>query len=372
MLCVTFGTRAQEATSDDDCMPPLEELSAQEQSSWRDFLDAVCNDWKTQGPTGHNPTLTFKDLNTERIVVGAEYNLDDSTTMRATQQYDWTRVMALYDAAKRLNDIFDVVAKLGCNVVLHVTLQPGGNTQFFVYNNATLRRILSMEQLTSAAIYADAVARRKQVPFPFDNGVACTGLSYCNHLWTTHLHSDEPPDAEYDPYIYCYSYCAGLVEEMEFMRYIGMDGTTARYVVSAEGMTDTFTYEFTPSQLLGDEPAINIDLIGRQIAKNTYASLPMQIGDGTAVDCTYDQDLKTLVFTTLTDELTILNNQGREEQNKIMILNALSNPEQKDFINGMAELGLGIEFRMQSRTTRRTSTISISADEMRNHLTGRQ
>ena len=92
MLCIALGARAQEATTDDECMPPLEELSAQEQSSWRDFLVTVCNDWKKLGPTGHNPALTFKDINTERIVVGAEYNLDDSTTMRATQQYDWKTI----------------------------------------------------------------------------------------------------------------------------------------------------------------------------------------------------------------------------------------------------------------------------------------
>ncbi|MBR6292387.1 MAG: hypothetical protein IKR33_06260 [Bacteroidales bacterium] len=373
MLCMALGAKAQEATADDDCMPPLEKLSAQEQSSWRDFLDVVCNDWKKLGSTGHNPALTFKDISTDRIVVGAEYNLDDSAAMRAAQQYDWTRVMALYDATKRMSHIFDAVAKLGCHVVLHVTLQPGGTTQIYAYNNATLRRVLSMEQPASAAIYADAVERHKQVPFLFDDGVTCTGLSYCNHLWTIHLHSDEPPDAEYDPFIYCYSYCAEIVEGYDFMKYIGMDGTTARYIITAEGMTDTFAYEFTPAQLLGNEPTINVNLIGRQIAKNTYASLPMQIGDGTAEDCTYDQELKTLVFAILTDELTILNNQGREEQNKILILNALMlNPEQKEFIEGMAELGLGIEFRIQSRTTRRTSTISISADELRNYLIERQ
>lgn len=373
MLGMSLGVSAQEATADDDCMPPLEKLSVQEQNSWREFLDAVCKDWKRQGPSGSNPALTFKDLDNERIVIGADYNLDDSAAMRAAQQYDWTRVMALYDAAKRWNDIFDVVAKLGCHVVLHVTLQPGGETQYYVYNNVTLRRIMSLESPVAAAIYADAVTRRKQVPFRFDEGVTCTGVSYCNHLWTIHLHSDEPLDAEYDPYILCYSYCASIVEEREFMHYIGMDGTTVRFILSAKGQTDTFAYEFTPAQLLGNEPAVDIDLMGRQIAKTTSASLPMQTGNGTIESCFYDQELKMLVCTTLTDELTILKNQGLEEQSKILILNALmQSPEQKEFIEGLAELGLGMEFRMQSRTTRRTSTISISADELRNYLIEQQ
>lgn len=373
ILCLALSAGAQEATADDDCMPPLEKLSTQEQRSWREFLDAICKDWKKQGPSGSNPALTFKDLDDERIVVGADFNLDDSAAMRAAEQYDWTRVMVLYDAAKRWSDVFSVVAKLGYHVVLHVTFQPGGKTQFYVYNNATLRRIMSLESPVAAAIYADAVARRKQVPFPFGDGVTCTGISYCNHLWTIQLHSDEPLDKEYDPYILCLSYCADIVEEKEFMRYIGMDGTTARFVTTAKDLADTLTFEFTPAQLLGDEPAIDIDLVGRRLAQTTYASLPMQTGNGTIENCTYDQDLKLLVFTTLTDELTILNNQGREEQFKILILNALmQNPEQKDFIEGMAEIGLGMEFRMQSRTTRRTSTISISVDELRNYLIERQ
>ncbi len=373
MLGMSLGVSAQEATADDDCMPPLEKLSVQEQNSWREFLDAVCKDWKRQGPSGSNPALTFKDLDNERIVIGAEYNLDDSAAMRAAEQYDWTRVMALYDAAKRWSDVFNVVAKLGYHVVLHVTFQPGGNTQYYVYNNVTLHRIMSLESPVAAAIYADAVTRRKQVPFQFGDGVTCTGVSYCNHLWTIQLHSDEPLDTEYDPYILCLTYCADIVEGKEFMRYIGMDGTTARFVTTAKGLTDTLTFEFTPAQLLGNEPAIDIDLVGRRLAQTTYASLPMQTGNGTIENCTYDQDLKLLVFTTLTDELTILNNQGREEQFKNLILNALmQHPEQKDFIEGMAEIGLGMEFRIQSRTTRRTSTISISTDELRNYLIERQ
>ncbi len=373
LLCLASGVQAQETPTDDGCMPPLEKLSTNEQHEWNDFLNAICKDWKKQGPSGNNPALTFKDLNSERIVVGADYNLDDSAASHAAEQYDWMRVMVMYDATKRLGDIFNTVANLGYHVVIHATFQPGGTTQYYVYNNATLRHIMSLESPMSAAIYADAVARRKQVPFPFDDGVTCTGVNYCNHLWTIHLHSDEPLDAEYDPYILCMAYCAGIVEEREFMNYIGMDGTTARFVITAVGLTDTFSFDFSPAQLLGDEPAIDIDLVGRRLAQTTAASLPMQVGNGTWESCSYDQELKMLAFTTLTDELTILNNQGHEGQYKIMILNTLMmNPEQKEFLEGMAEVGLGMEFRMQSRTTRRTSTVTITPDELRVYLLERE
>ena len=46
----------------------------------------------------------------------------------------------------------------------------------------------------------------------------------------------------------------------------------------------------------------------------------------------------------------------------------MQNQEQKEFIEGMSELGLGMEFRMQSRT----STITIAPNELRIYLLERK
>lgn len=373
MVAMTLGAVAQE-----DCPPPeTQKLSVKERREMKEYLDALLKDWKKIGASGENPAISFEDLDKSRILISSTYNLDDSNLVNAeSSSYDFIRVMALYDILARLKSpIFETVAKLGYDVALKVNYRPDLPQRIFAYDNATLNRFLELDNLASAMIYADAIMRQKEIPFEFADSIMCTGVSYCNHLWTMHLQSNAKLDAEADPRLEWMFYLSYLVEDREFLYIIGMDGSTARFVVAQDGVKDTMTFEYTPAQLLGEEPTMDIDQVGPYMAKTISRSLPQPLpdGDGTFEICEYDPSLKVLVFNYLVSELTILNNEGKEAQIKPVMLNAMMNaPNGQDFFSSLVELGMGIELRMQSRTTRRTSTVTYTPDELRIYMLEQQ
>ena len=92
----------------------------------------------------------------ERLVFEANYEMDDSTAIQFTSNYQWLRLSTLYEATHRLSDIFDMAAKLGLGVVVHayVKLPNGNQAAFGTYDNATLRRVLAMDNFTAASTIA--------------------------------------------------------------------------------------------------------------------------------------------------------------------------------------------------------------------------
>ena len=378
LMVMVMGAVAQNPIDQDDCdggLPEPWEFTDQIREGFQENLDNIIKDWKKIGATGHGPALTFKDIDEKRIVIAADYDLTDSMVARLEDQYDWVRVVTLFDATKRLSDIFSLVAHLGYDVVLHATLQPGGETKIFVYNYATLRHIMTLKSPISAYIYADVIAGRKRAPFEFEDSVMCTGMSYCNHLWTLTLHSSIAFEPDDDPYIAWAVHCSEIISNAEFMQYIGMDSTTARFNIVQDGAKDTFTFEYTPAQLLGEEPALDIDWLGDYLARGIDRTfpMPMQSSTGTMEHCSYDPTLRVLAIDCLMDEIDVVGNVGREEQLKLPILEALlAASEGNDFLQALAEVGLGLEYRIQSRTTHRPLTITFTPDELRVFMLERQ
>ena len=120
---------------------------------------------------------------------------------------------------------------------------------------------------------------------------------------------------------------------------------------------------------------MDINQVGLYMVKTISRSLPQPLpdGNGTFESCDYDPSLKVLVFNYLMSELTILSNEGKEAQIKPIMLKAMMNaPDGLEFFSSLVELGMGIELRMQSRTTRRTSTVTYTTDELRIYLLEQQ
>ena len=356
----------------EDCpLPERKKLNAKERREMQEYLDALVNDWKKIVVSGHDPRLTFIDIDKKHIVVNVDYDLDDNAAAKMETLQSWPRVAALFDATKHLSDIFGLLASLGYEVELSVSFRPNGEIFFFSYDNETLRRIMMLENVTSATIYNVVTETKKNIPFEFDDSVICTGTSYCNHLWSIQLHSLVNMDPITDARTEWMVYLSNLIEQKEYLHYIGMDSSTARFVIVQDGVKDTMIFEYSPAQLLGETPTMDIDHAGRYMAQTINRSLPMELpnGDGTFESCTYDPSLSVLVFNYLMSELSILNNEGKEVQIKPFLLNVMMNaPDGQEFFSSLIELGLGLELRMQSRTTRRTTTFTYTADELRIYM----
>ncbi len=377
LATLTLGAGAQVP---DGCeLPTLPELSAKERRDMKETLDAWLKDWQKIGASGFNPALKYNDINDKRISIDLTYIVADSTKAFLDSNSEYLRAASLFDATNRLRDLFEMVANLGYDVMASVVLRTitGRSTSVHITNfdNATLRYIMSLKSSFSVYVYSDVVEVLKKIPFGFEDSVICTGISYCNHLWTMTLHSSIAFDPEDDSYIVWAVHTSEIVSDADFMRFVGMDSTTARFIIVQDGAKDTFTFDYTPAQLLGEEPALDINWLGNYLAQGIDRTfpMPMQSSTGTMEHCSYDPTLQVLVIECLMDEIDVVGNVGREEQVKLPILEAmLAASEGNDFIQALAEVGLGLEYRIQSRTTRRPLTITFTPDELRVFILERQ
>lgn len=374
LLCCAPAATAQDVDSDGlDCpLEPLPTLSAKDRKELKANFDSYLDMWKTIGPSGENPKLIFKDVDDERIVFEVEYKLDDSSAQQLTSNYQWLRLLSLYEATLRLGDIFGMAAQLGLSAVVHANIKlPHGNQTFFTtFNNATLRRVMAMESAVAAYIYADLITIRQKMPLTVYDSMLLTSASYCNHLYTMHLHSVAQDDPTVASQFFWMVNNNWYIANNEFFEMLAMDDTRLRIVGSQEGSTDTVTLEYTPEQLFGEEPAIDVNLAGQYIAMSAGRVCPMALPDssGTWTHCSYDPVLKVVVFHYTVTELSLLNIEGKEEQLKSYLLNNLVASEGEDFLVLLASSELGLEMRWQSRTTPRKVTVTYTPDELYNYL----
>ncbi|MBR1549103.1 MAG: hypothetical protein IJ634_00510 [Bacteroidales bacterium] len=367
---------AQQTTPDGDCpLAPLPTLSHNERKELKENLDSYIDLWKTIGPSGDNPTLAFVDMDEKHIALSAEYKTTDSAVANAKEQYDWCRVAALYDASHSinvLNDIFDMVARLGMDVVIHA-LWKGDQTEsllFCAYDNATLRRIMDLENHIQAYIFADAMALRHKTPMPVDDSLFLTSVSYCNHLYTLHLHStaaDDPTVSSQFAWMISNKF---FIEGNPFFHYVGADTTTLRIVGSIEGSRDTVTLDYRPAQLLGEEPAIDVDLAGHYLAMAIGRNCPQPLDDSSGIwtHCSYDPSLRVVVMHYTVEELAILAVDGKEKQMKEPMLENIIYADGAEFLALLTAAEVGLELRWQSRTTGRKITITYTPDELINYM----
>lgn len=375
-LCVSVAAVAQgvPATATDsgcllDSLPPL---SKKERKELKENLDSYIDMWKTVGSSGIKPELTFKDLDDERIVVEVKYELDEKTAASYTSNYRWLRIISIFETSRRLSDIFDMVVRLGLSAVLHahIDLPNGKQTSVYAYSNETLRRIMALENYTQAYIYADMLATRQQLPLQIDDSLFVTAVSYCNHLYTLHLHSTAADDPTVSSQFFWMISNKWFIVGNTFLPYLGQDSTTLRIVGSIEGNHDTVVLDYRPAQLLGKEPAIDVDLAGQYLAMVLGRECPQPLDDSTGVwtHCSYDPTLKVVVMHYTVDELSILANEGKEQQLKPMLLENLIHADGAEFLGLLASSEVGLELRWQSRTTARRFTITYTADELINYM----
>lgn len=385
-LCVSVMVVAQgvPTTATDSPCPPdsLPPLSKKERKELKENLDSYIDLWKLIGSEGSNPKVTFKDLDDKRIVAVVEYESANSTPDPTPKFQQWLRVKTLFDASHQtigLNDIFDMVAQLGMNAVVHVVLKTQQNEAtsiyayddaIYAYDNATLRRITAMENYTQAYIYADMLATRQQLPLQIDDSLFVTAVNYCNHLYTLHLHSTAADDPTVSSQFFWMVSNKWFIANNTFLPYLGQDSTTLRIVGSIEGNPDTVVLDYRPAQLLGKEPAIDVDLAGQYLAMALGRECPQPLDDSTGVwtHCSYDPTLKVVVMHYTVDELSILANEGKEQQMKPMLLEHLIYADGAEFLGLLASSEVGLELRWQSRTTARKFTITFTADELINYM----
>lgn len=375
-LCLSVAAVAQgvPTTATDSGCPPdsLPPLSNKERKELKENLDSYIDMWKTVGSSGIKPELTFKDLDDERIVVEVKYGLDEKTAASYTSNYRWMWIISIFETSRRLSDIFDMVARLGLSAVLyaHIDLPNGKQTSVYTYDNATLRRIMAMENYTQAYIYADMLATRQQLPLQIDDSLFVTAVSYCNHLYTIHLHSTAADDPTVSSQFFWMISNKWFIANNTFLPKLGQDSTTLRIVGSIEGNHDTVVLDYRPAQLLGQEPAIDVDLAGQYLAMALGRECPQPLDDSSGVwtHCSYDPTLKVVVMHYTVDELSILSNEGKEQQLKPMLLEHLIYADGAEFLGLLASSEVGLELRWQSRTTARKFTISFTADELINYM----
>ena len=359
-----------------DSLPPL---SNKERKELKENLDSYIDLWKLIDSEGSNPKVTFKDIDDNRIVADVEYESANSTPDQTPNFVQWLRVWALFVASHQgigLNDIFDMVARLGMNAVVHVVLKTQQNeatsidASIIAYDNATLRRIIALENYTQAYIYADMLATRQQLPLQIDDSLFVTGINYCDHLYTLHMHSTAADDPTVSSQFFWMISNKWFIANNTFLPYLGQDSTTLRIVGSIEGNHDTVVLDYRPAQLLGQEPAIDVDLAGQYLAMALGRECPQPLDDSTGVwtHCSYDPTLKVVVMHYTVDELSILSNEGKEQQLKPMLLEHLIYADGAEFLGLMASSEVGLELRWQSRTTARKFTITFTADELINYM----
>lgn len=358
----------------DNC-PPMQypELSSRERQELKAELDDYLHIWKEIGASGKNPALTFKGLENNRLSVLAEYSWDDTTASKMNAAPVWKTAVTMFDITDRLSDIFDRAAQLGYDLMLWVEVQAPYSKSVSIsnYTNATLRRVVSFNNAISTFIYFDALEVCQNAPFLLEDSIMCTGASYCDGIWTMYLHSSIESDTEEDGHLFWMLYSSSIVSDMEFMHYIGMDSSMARISVTRDWANDTLVFEYTPEQLLGKEPVIDINRAGILLAKSINNTLPMPLQGnmGMMEACTYDSLLHVLAVDCVVEELTVLYNQGKETELRWSILAQMQeSPEAKEFLNVLVAVGLGIEYRMQSRTTRRPLTVTIMPEELRVYM----
>lgn len=386
-LCLSVAAVAQGvpttvpmAAANGDCpLDSLPPLSKKERKELKENLDSYIDLWKLIGSEGSNPKVTFKDLDDNRIVAVVEYESTNSTPDQTPNFVQWLRVKTLFDASHQgigLNDIFDMVARLGMNAVVHVVLKTQQNeatsidASVIAYDNATLRRIMALENYTQAYIYADMLATRQQLPLQIDDSLFVTGINYCDHLYTLHMHSTAADDPTVSSQFFWMISNKWFIANNTFLPYLGQDSTTLRIVGSIEGNPDTVVLDYRPAQLLGKEPAIDVDLAGQYLAMALGRECPQPLDDSTGVwtHCSYDPTLKVVVLHYTVDELSILSNEGKEQQLKPMLLEHLIYADGAEFLGLLASSEVGLELRWQSRTTARKFTISFTADELINYM----
>ncbi len=386
-LCLSVAAVAQGvpttvpmAAANGDCpLDSLPPLSKKERKELKENLDSYIDLWKTIDTQGSNPKVTFKDLDDNRIVAVVEYESANSTPDPTPNFVQRLRVWALFVASHQgigMNDIFDIVARLGMNAVVHVVLKTQQNeatsidASVYAYDNATLRRIMAMENYTQAYIYADMLATRQQLPLQIDDSLFVTAVNYCNHLYTLHLHSTAADDPTVSSQFFWMISNKWFIANNTFLPYLGQDSTTLRIVGSIEGNPDTVVLDYRPAQLLGKEPAIDVDLAGQYLAMALGRECPQPLDDSTGVwtHCSYDPTLKVVVMHYTVDELSILSNQGKEQQLKPMLLEHLIYADGAEFLGLLASSEVGLELRWQSRTTARKFTITFTADELINYM----
>jgi hypothetical protein len=357
-------------------LPPL---SKKERKELKENLDSYIDLWKTIGSEGSNPKVTFKDLDDNRIVAVVEYESANSTPDQTPKFVQWLRVKALFDASHQaigLNDIFDMVTRLGMDAVVHVVLktQQYEATSIHAYDNATLRRITAMENYTQAYIYADMLATRQQLPLQIDDSLFVTAVSYCDHLYTLHLHSTAADDPTVSSQFFWMISNKWFIANNTFLPYLGQDSTTLRIVGSIEGNPDTVALDYRPAQLLGKEPAIDVDLAGQYLAMALGRECPQPLDDSSGVwtHCSYDPTLKVVVMHYTVDELSILANEGKEQQLKPMLLENLIYADGAEFLGLLASSEVGLELRWQSRTTARRFTITFTPDELISYISNEE
>lgn len=375
-LCVSVAAVAQgvpTTATDSGCpLDSLPPLSNKERKELKENLDSYIDMWKTVGSSGIKPELTFKDLDDERIVVEVKYELDEKTAASHTSNYRWLRIISIFETSRRLSDIFDMVARLGLSAVLHahIDLPNGKQTSVYAYSNETLRRIMALENYTQAYIYADMLATRQQLPLQIDDSLFVTAVSYCDHLYTLHLHSTAADDPTVSSQFFWMISNKWFIVGNTFLPYLGQDSTTLRIVGSIEGNPDTVVLDYRPAQLLGQEPAIDVDLAGQYLAMALGRECPQPLDDSTGVwtHCSYDPTLKVVVMHYTVDELSILSNEGKEQQLKPMLLENLIYADGAEFLGLLASSEVGLELRWQSRTTARRFTITFTPDELINYM----
>lgn len=379
-LCVSVAAVAQgvptpsaETETNSGCpLDSLPPLSKKERKELKENLDSYIDMWKTVGSSGIKPELTFKDLDDERIVVEVKYELDEKTAASYTSNYRWLRIISIFETSRRLSDIFDMVARLGLSAVLHahIDLPNGKQTSVYAYSNETLRRIMALENYTQAYIYADMLATRQQLPLQIDDSLFVTAVSYCNHLYTIHLHSTAADDPTVSSQFFWMISNKWFIVGNTFLPYLGQDSTTLRIVGSIEGNPDTVVLDYRPAQLLGQESAIDVDLAGQYLAMALGRECPQPLDDSTGVwtHCSYDPTLKVVVMHYTVDELSILANEGKEQQLKPMLLENLIYADGAEFLGLLASSEVGLELRWQSRTTARRFTITFTPDELINYM----
>ena len=386
-LCLSVAAVAQGvpttvpmAAANGDCpLDSLPPLSKKERKELKENLDSYIDLWKLIDTQGSNPKVTFKDIDDKRIVADVEYESTNSTPDQTPNFVQRLRVWALFVASHQgigLNDIFDMVARLGMNAVVHVVLKTQQNeatsidASVIAYDNATLRRIIALENHTQAYIYADMLATRQQLPLQIDDSLFVTGINYCDHLYTIHLHSTAADDPTVSSQFFWMISNKWFIANNTFLPYLGQDSTTLRIVGSIEGNHDTVVLDYRPAQLLGQEPAIDVDLAGQYLAMALGRECPQPLDDSTGVwtHCSYDPTLKVVVMHYTVDELSILSNQGKEQQLKPMLLEHLIYADGAEFLGLLASSEVGLELRWQSRTTARKFTITFTADELINYM----
>lgn len=382
-LCLSVAAVAQHVpttATDSGCpLDSLPPLSNKERKELKENLDSYIDLWKLIDSEGSNPKVTFKDINDKRIVAVVEYESANSTPDQTPNFVQRLRVWALFVASHQgigLNDIFDMVARLGMNAVVHVVLKTQQNeatsidASVYTYDNATLRRITAMENYTQAYIYADMLATRQQLPLQIDDSLFVTAVNYCDHLYTLHMHSTAADDPTVSSQFFWMISNKWFIANNTFLPYLGQDSTTLRIVGSIEGNPDTVVLDYRPAQLLGQEPAIDVDLAGQYLAMALGRECPQPLDDSTGVwtHCSYDPTLKVVVMHYTVDELSILANEGKEQQLKPMLLEHLIYADGAEFLGLLASSEVGLELRWQSRTTARKFTITFTADELINYM----